>query len=192
MVTGFDKALHERRKAWESKDPTSDREALARKTAIEMLDRWLEHPGAGDAWSAIQNHSPPAASEFIEGILHMRIPMAVLDEHLKAAPHYEAKAEHMAKRLIKEKKHGLAAEILARLSKATEQADAILGRKKKAASKKRFMALCREMFIANCGQPLDATVATLTEIAFGSETTAEASRGTAKRAARPTGTFDPK
>jgi hypothetical protein len=62
--------------------------------------------------------------------------------------------------------------------------DAVLGRKKAGAPRKRFMKMVRDAFMANCGRPLNSVVAVLTEIAFGPCTTVSAVRGTQRATKR--------
>jgi hypothetical protein len=64
--------------------------------------------------------------------------------------------------------------------------NAVLGRKKVGAPRKRFMKLLRQTFVAHCGRrrPLNKVVAALTEIAFGPATTEAAVRGTQRATKR--------
>lgn len=78
-----------------------------------------------------------------------------------------------------------------------DQADAVLGRQQREKRpRKIFMQTLHDMFVVNCGQPLDGVVATLTEVAFGKGTTAENVRDARKptkrrdRQSRRTRTLD--
>jgi hypothetical protein len=60
----------------------------------------------------------------------------------------------------------------------------VLGRQPKQAPQKRFIKLCREMFINNCGQPLEQVIEILASVVVGHELKPNAVRDALKPTTR--------
>jgi hypothetical protein len=152
----------------------SDTEGLL---MVAVLDRWEDHGSVETLWRKITAiHPGPPAQSFIGWLLDTRIMCERLREVVEKSPEVVAKVRAQAEKDWKTGSFEAAAWKRRKAENFVERADQELGRKKGDAPRQRFMRLASEMFIQNCGRPLDDVVASLTDIAFGDPVTTDAVR----------------
>jgi hypothetical protein len=158
-----------------------------RELVLRMLKDWEDAP-AEDIWKTITDASvangkpPPEAVEFIEWLIDTRLVCEKASHVVEQWPAEKAKLLAQADRDWKGPVSAWPNAAVKRAAVEDYEArmDAVLGRKKFGAPRKRFMKLLRQFFVTNCGRrrPLNKVVAALTEIAFGPATSEGAVRGT--------------
>jgi hypothetical protein len=155
--------------------------------ALRVLDRWRDNPDAQKSWDAIEQAAvdsgiePPLAEVFIPWLIDQSLLFGRLtNEVIPRAPGMIQKAERSAVKQLKVNP-AYAAFQQSAANKVRDDMARVLGRQPN--PKKRFIQMCREMFVSQCGKPLDGVVATLTTVVFGENTTIDAVRGT-QRASR--------
>jgi hypothetical protein len=179
-----------------------------RKLITSTLDNWGDHPDAEEIWRKITtalnaNKAPPMpASLFIATIIRMRVecerlrawiePFRPGAERLPGTERLRPGMSHALALTSKAKKEAdrewrsdesLAISATAKriaAKGAEENLTAVLGRKKTRAPQRRFMLTLRDWFIDNCGKPFNEIVATLAEIAFGEDFSAQNVRDAVK------------
>ncbi|GEM_PF-5819450 len=153
----------------------------SREIALSIIDRWLERREFSNSWDEInrswhKNDAIPLNPRvFIDYVIKTRL---LAERHKVAAePDFEKK---LLARATYEWRFGDPEEAGKKKKRALEhsqQRQEMFGRQPKLTHVKWFASMWRQQFKNFCGQPFDATVAELTEIAFGESYTAEAVRG---------------
>jgi hypothetical protein len=155
-----------------------------------VLDRWQEHPDTERIWNDINGGSvanktaPVPALLFIAWLVRTRMEYERLANVIAKTSDVYLAVRQQAERDWKAGHVWDAAQKRTLVEKHAKDMDAALGRKKTGAPKQHFMRLLRDMFIENCGKPLNEAVAVLTEIAFDDPVTTDAARK-ARRKIRP-------
>jgi hypothetical protein len=163
-----------------------------RSLILEVLNRWQEEPDAEKAWEMIlkaatsEGREPLSPTPLIEWVIEQAILYKRLSDDVIP------KSEHLENRAIaaaeKEWRHGtdLAWAAASKKDARQHRADRIrvLGRQPKLAPQKRFIKLCREMLMSNCGQPLELVNEMLTSVVVGHELKPNAVRGALKATTR--------
>jgi hypothetical protein len=170
-----------RRTIVEKQSPGPERELV-----LQVLKRWDDAGATEEIWKAITDASlangmpPPEAAEFIEWLISTRLTYEKLSHVIEQTPAVTTRLRVQVEREWRGPVNVWPGAAGKRAAVEAHEArmDAVLGRKKAGAPRKRFMKLLRDAFIANCGRPLNNVVAALTEIAFGPDTTEGAVRGT--------------
>ena len=143
---------------------------------LAVIDRWQEHGFADAAWQAIEKASLRASNKSLEpgGLVEWIIDQARL--HKRLVDEVIPRSEELEKRAIAaaEKQwratRGSAGGICAGAKRDLalhhrQNRIAVLGRQPN--PRKKFILLCRELFLANCGQPLDDVTEMLVFVVFG-------------------------
>lgn len=163
-----------------------------RDFTLEVLDRWQEEPDVDKAWETVLKaaisggRQPLPPLPLIEWVIDQAIVYKRLcDDVVPKSEHFENRAIAAAE---KEWRHGTDLRRAASLKERAQQHRAdrirVLGRQPKLAPQKRFIKLCREMLISNCGQPLDQVIEMLTSIVVGHELKPNAVRDALKASTR--------
>jgi len=147
-----------------------------------VIDRWLEHRDREieTIWHKIVEASDangkerPVAEGFIDWFLMTCLVCERLSDTIAEAPAVYSALRVQAERDWKQERVSKAANTRIIVKAHARKMDDVLGRKKKEAPRVRFMRMVREMFIENCGKPLNDVVAVLTEVAFGQPVTTDA------------------
>jgi hypothetical protein len=163
-----------------------------RELVLQMLKRSEDHGATDDIWKAITHASlangvpPPEAAEFIKWLVSTRLTYERLSHVIEQTPTVTARVLAQAEREWRGTVSMWpdAAGKRAAVEAHEARMDAVLGRKKAGAPRKRFMKMLRDTFFQNCDRPLNNVVAALTEIAFGPGTTEAAVRGTQRATKR--------
>jgi hypothetical protein len=175
-------------KAFVAKEPDDGWQSFT----LELLDRWQEEPDVNKAWEAILKAAtsdglkPLSPLPLIEWVIEQAIIYKRLSDDVIP------KSENLENRAIaaaeKEWRHGTdfawaaASKERARQNRANRIR--VLGRQPKLAPQKRFIKLCREMLINNCGQPLEQVNEMLTSVVVGHELKPNAVRDALKATTR--------
>ncbi|MGY8660939.1 hypothetical protein Q3C01_01055 [Bradyrhizobium sp. UFLA05-109] len=143
---------------------------------LAVVDRWREHAFVDGAWQAIERASSRVSDKaleptgLIEWVLEQaRLQKRLVDEVIPLSGPLEKRAIAAAEkewRATRGKRGGISAGAKRDLAlHHRENRIRLLGRQPN--PRKRFILLCREMFIANCGQPLDDVTEMLVFVVFG-------------------------
>lgn len=145
---------------------------------LDLINRWRNHHNAERAWALIDEAAIKSggasleAGEFVEWtISQARLQKRLSDEIIPQSDSLEKKAVATSEREWRASRNGIGAAAAGRKRDLAhlhrENRMRVLGRQPN--PRKRFILLCRELFIANCGQPLDQVTETLYEVVFGEE-----------------------
>jgi hypothetical protein len=152
--------------------------------ALEILDRWREHPDAEAIWTTLGQKLPPElmpmATQLIDLVLEKRLLMREVQLVVNQIPRRKAKTAQWSKHQLQDKNYAALVAAGSLLDEITSGAERLLGRKKGTGPRKVFITGWRDKFVEFCGQPLDDVVRVLTEIAFGGEITKDTVRATQK------------
>jgi hypothetical protein len=150
-----------------------------RDFTLEVLDRWIDEPDADKAWNTILKSAktggrlPLSPFPLIEWVIDQAIEQKRLrDEIIPRSKQLEERAISLGQRSWRAGLREENAELIdAAHKKATfalqyrQRRVRVLGRQPN--PHKIFIKSCREMFIANCGQPLEPVVELLTSVVMG-------------------------
>lgn len=165
---------------------------------LKIIDRWRKHHEVERAWETINRAvtrdgaASLPAEDFVAWVLEQaRLQQRLADDVIPNSPDLEKKMIAAAEREWRASRNGIGAAAagakrdLAQLHRADRIR--ILGRQPN--PRKRFILLCRDLFMTNCGQPLDQVTETLFELVFDEEPKPNEVRDAlkaTKRAARDT------
>jgi hypothetical protein len=188
-ATFRDQLAHVRRQV--ANEPDTQR----RNFELTIIDRWSKHPAANEAWVAINRAAtsdgrPPLEPvDFVAWVLqkgweHYRLTTDVVPKSKAREEHVISQAEKNW-RIAREGDAdlGVVAGIqnkLARVHGATRLR--VLGRQPN--PRKLFIQSCRELFIANCDQPLDQITELFLFVVSGIEAKANEVRDAVKLSTR--------
>jgi hypothetical protein len=150
-----------------------------RQLELTVLDRWKKHGDINGAWERIEKaaikdgkKSLPA-EDFIAWVLDQArvYNSIVVEEVIPQSPALERRAIAWAEREWRKTRNAVGAESAGRIRDLALRHRAnrvrILGRQPN--PRKVFINLCRDLFLENCGQSLDAVIETLVYVVFGRE-----------------------
>jgi hypothetical protein len=169
-----------------------------RDFTLEVLDRWRDEPDVDKAWEEIQKTAsssgcePPPPFPFIEWVIgEAKIYKRVTCEIIPKSENLENRAIAAAERDWRSRRQpgnaDLALTAAAKDKMARDYREKrirLLGRQPKGVPQKRFIKLCREMFVNNCGQPLEKVIELLTTVVVGHELKPNAVRDALKPTTR--------
>jgi hypothetical protein len=158
--------------------------AKKQKTFLAVIDRWIEHPHAENAWATVLTKWPDAKPGlFIAEILQRRDFANDLNRATDGLAEVERKNAVRTKKHLKEAKGASKVEKLklialenALLAGTIEDRDRVLSRKRKTAARQHFCSHLSKRLMDQCGHPLDDVVSLLVYVAFGEDVTADAVR----------------
>jgi hypothetical protein len=156
--------------------------------ALRVLDRWSDHPATEAIWKTINERLPaeavPTAEQLINLVLQRWDAASALNERVPQITDIEIKTRHRIKDHLHKRKYRQIARLAGWLDKILQTRTRLLGRQ--GAGQKQFMKAWSESFQGLSGKPLDATVASLTEIAFDGKVTVDmVRRARQDRSTRP-------
>jgi hypothetical protein len=169
-----------------------------RDFTLKVLDDWRDEPDVEKAWDTISRAatsggreplSPFPLIEWVieQAIVHKRLTDEVIPESASLENRSITAAEKDWRAVRQSGNTDLAWAAAAKTTIARQhRADRIrvLGRQPKMAPQKRFIKLCREMFIENCGQPLEQVSEMLTSVVVGHDLKKNAIRDALKSTTR--------
>jgi hypothetical protein len=169
-----------------------------RDFTLQVIDRWRDEPDVDKAWQTIMRAatsggrkplSPLPLIEWVieQAIVHRRLCDDVIAESERLENRVIAAAEKdwLAGRQPGNTDMSWAAAAKREIAQQ-HRADRmrVLGRQPKLAPQKRFIKLCREMFVSTCGQPLERVVEMLASVVVGHELKPNAVRDALKSTTR--------
>jgi hypothetical protein len=146
---------------------------------LGIIGRWQDHAFADGAWEMIEKaatrdgRKPLWPGDLVEWIIEQaRIQKRLVEEVVPKSSEIERKVISAAEKDWRTSRDGIGGAWAGTRRDFAQQHRAnrirILGRQPN--PRKRFIRLCRELFIANCGQPLDEVIEMLVYVVSGHET----------------------
>jgi hypothetical protein len=145
---------------------------------LTVLNRWREHAFANGAWDLIHKAATQSGGgglwpgDFVEFVLtQARVQKRLVEEVVPQSAHFERKRIAEAEKEWRASRNGIGATAagIKRDAAIQHRFDRIRVLGRQSNPRKRLILLCRELFIANCGQPLDEVTEMLVFVIFGSE-----------------------
>ena len=156
--------------------------------ALHVLERWSDHGAIEAIWETVNERLPaeavPTGEQFIDLVLQRWDRALAVNERVPRISDIETKTRRQIRDRLHKRQYGQVAQLAGWLDKIHQKRARLLGRE--GTGQTQFMKAWSESFQKLSGKPLDETVASLTEIAFGGEVTIDMVRRARRdRSTRP-------
>ncbi len=169
-----------------------------RDFTLQVIDRWRDEPDVDKAWQTILRAatsggrkplSPLPLIEWVieQAIVHKRLCDDVIPKSESLENRAIAAGEKDWRAARRQGNVDLVGAAAVKTTMALQHRGdriRVLGRQPKLAPQKRFIKLCREMFVSTCGQPLERVVEMLASVVVGHELKPNAVRDALKSTTR--------